>query len=372
MNYSTGTANVVTGSYSVTGIGTTWTSLTPPFMFSITAGETYEVTRVVDNTTLWLAELYRGTTASAQTYMISNAFIPFYNFPVTNDKDARQAETLTDYLLKTEKQLVTEGHVSEDVVGYRGQLYTLGGAVAVEGDSSVHGYYTVWTDIPELSTTDYTFSGGHEVYFSTRYFPTSYPYFPTAYFPSTGITATPVTSTNAVYFKLLGDYDIYNIDSIDDADSLTLASSFSPADSFVNVYNDATTYYPGDLVSYDSSLWYQYYNEEIVGEPPIVDWDATTYYSYGNVVLDSSVRYLYIASDSTSGILTSDTDYWTTKILYTDLLRHNTYWKLFTGYSYQIMYSTTENLGLPLPVTGTLEYWDWFRKALELLDESLS
>jgi len=377
MRYSTGTITVTNGSHIVIGSGTVWSGSLPLFIAVVTVtngittytDEVYEVSRVVSSTTLWLTELYRGTTKSLQTYVLSNSFTPLYNFPLTSKNDGKQATTISDFLIAAESKMVELQGSGNTVRRYRGQPYTTGTALPNEDSTTVLGFSTTWTALPDISVVTEVISGGEQNYFPHHYFAITY--FPEAYWSTVGATSSGSVMGGERYIKWLGEYDVYGVESVDSDTTLTLSSAYSPENS-ITAYSDSSTYSPGEFVLFNDDIWVQKYNNTTTAIPPINDYDATTNYNYGNIVLSSDVRYTYIGSDTTSGHATSNSSYWRLSVLKDYTASFNPYWLYYRGSSYQIVSTVTENYILPIVITGTADRWAWFSKSLNLLDSALN
>ena len=92
--YRTGTTTVTKNSTAVVGQNTYWASagLNPGDLFSLDAGQWYEIDSIVDNTHLTLKTAYAGATATAATYQIVR------NFTASMQADiaARTADLVND------------------------------------------------------------------------------------------------------------------------------------------------------------------------------------------------------------------------------------------------------------------------------------
>lgn len=357
MLYKTGTVSVTTGSYVVTGSGTSWASLALPLVFGTEAGGSYECSRIVSNTVLWLSEPYVGATATGVSYKLSNSFTAVYSFPFTTPKDARQADTLSSFLIAAEKKLV-ELNGGVPVSGQRLQQYTAGTALLTSGSTTVTGYNTSWSTVP--ITTD----GSVETYFYPTNLWPSYMY-NTGYWPGDEES----TAASCVYLKRRGELTVYTVSSITDDTHLVLSSAYSPEDASIAAYDDGSSYALGSLVTFDGSIWRQVWGAPITDIQPVADYDSSSTYRYSNTVLEDGTRYFCISETDIDGTAPPEGSVW--RICVDADFDNAKYWKLFKGYEYQIVYSTTENYDLPILVTGALDKWFWFRKATQLLDTYL-
>lgn len=98
--YTTGTVSVTNGSVNVVGSGTLWTVAMEDGLFTI-GGVSYTVNVVSSSTTLTLTTVFTGTTASGQTYSISDlfwfVFTPSTNIQIHTVDAAAAPYALIDY-----------------------------------------------------------------------------------------------------------------------------------------------------------------------------------------------------------------------------------------------------------------------------------
>lgn len=320
MIYNTGTVTVTNGSHVVTGSGTTWSSLSVPLMFAITDGSVYECSRVVSDTEIWLSELYAGASQSGATYVLADVVIPNHNLTTTSVYDKRKADTLFNFLISLERRLFSLGKASLFTSGERAQAYRSGYAYFEDDSTTVSGYLTNWLD----------------------------------------------SDATAGYLKVDGDPTVYRISDISSDTSLILTEPYSLSANLYE-YDSTTRYRHKDNVVYSGRIWTRKSGKTTMGTPPLPAYDSSTYYNYGNIVLYDDEEYIYINSERSSDNIDSTT-YWRTATASELRSMYNQYWELYSGQTYQIVGTTTDNYNLPVSTAGLKEYWDWFSKSLVIMD----
>ena len=105
--YKTGTVSVTNGSPTVTGLGTSWNSLSTPLYFKIDAdgSPVYEVASIDSDTQITLAGNYQGSTQSGLQYQLVQDFSTNLGIPLPSQGDADAGDWLRRAIVEIDQWL---------------------------------------------------------------------------------------------------------------------------------------------------------------------------------------------------------------------------------------------------------------------------
>lgn len=117
VQYKDGTASVVNGSQTISGLSTAWntdSNVNPGDLFTVLGDNVwYEIASVTNDTTLVLSANYAGTTGNDLTYAIHRDFSVNYDLPLVQASDrsatavVKRAMNEIDEILKSLDDRIT-------------------------------------------------------------------------------------------------------------------------------------------------------------------------------------------------------------------------------------------------------------------------